>query len=80
MCLAIPAKVLEIDGDVAKVDFGGIQKKVFTTLIDSVEIGEYVIVHAGYAIEVQTADEAEETLKMMNDYVEEHLNAPDPDP
>ena len=79
MCLAIPAKVLEIDGDVAKVDFGGIQKKVFTTLIDSVNVGEYVIVHAGYAIEVQSADEAEETLKMMNDYVEERLNAPGPD-
>ncbi|MHA1894723.1 MAG: HypC/HybG/HupF family hydrogenase formation chaperone, partial [Candidatus Helarchaeota archaeon] len=67
MCLAIPAKVLEIDGDTAKVDFGGIQKKIIITLLDSVNVGEYVIVHAGYAIEVQSAEIAEETLKMMND-------------
>ena len=80
MCLAIPAKVLEVlDEGVAKVDFGGIQKKVFTTLIDSVNVGEYVIVHAGYAIEVQSAEDAEETLKMMNDYVEERLNTPGPE-
>ncbi|MHA1798212.1 MAG: HypC/HybG/HupF family hydrogenase formation chaperone [Candidatus Helarchaeota archaeon] len=80
MCLAIPAKVLEIDGDTAKVDFGGIQKKIIITLLDSVNVGEYVIVHAGYAIEVQSAEIAEETLKMMNDYVNEQLNAPGPDP
>ncbi|MHA1792593.1 MAG: HypC/HybG/HupF family hydrogenase formation chaperone [Promethearchaeota archaeon] len=50
------------------------------TLLDSVNVGEYVIVHAGYAIEVQSAEIAEETLKMMNDYVNEQLNAPGPDP
>ena len=80
MCLAIPAKVLEVlDEGVAKVDFGGIQKKVFTTLIDSVNVGEYVIVHAGYAIEKQSAEFAEETLKMMSDFVESQSETPGPD-
>jgi len=57
MCLAIPAKVLEIEGDYAKVDFGGIIKKVLINLLDKIEIGQYVIVHAGYAIEVMSEEE-----------------------
>jgi hydrogenase expression/formation protein HypC len=54
MCLAIPAKVLEIRGDVAKVDFGeGVAREVNVMLVDA-HVGEYVLVHAGYAIEKLT--------------------------
>jgi len=50
MCLAIPAKIIEVQGDVAKVDFGeGVLREVNVMLVDA-KIGEYVLVHAGYAI------------------------------
>ncbi len=64
MCLAIPAKVLEIDGDVAKVDFGGVTREANISLVDA-KIGEYVIVHAGFAIQVMDEKEAHETLEMF---------------
>ena len=52
MCLAIPAKVLEVQEDVAKVDFGqGIVRDVNVMLVEA-HVGEYVLVHAGYAIQV----------------------------
>ncbi len=67
MCLAIPAKVLEIKGDEAYVDFGdGTTREVNVVLVD-VSVGEYVIVHAGFAIEVLNEAEAKETLKLWNE-------------
>lgn len=51
MCLAVPAKVISIDGAFAQVDFMGIQGKVYIELVRNVTVGEYVLVHAGCAIE-----------------------------
>jgi len=50
MCLAIPGKILKIKGDVAEIDFNGIGKTVNVALVD-VKIGDFVMVHAGFAIE-----------------------------
>lgn len=67
MCLAIPAKVLEIQGDVAKVDFGqGIVRDVNVMLVE-VRVGKYVLVHAGYAIQVLDQEAAEETLRLWEE-------------
>ena len=67
MCLAIPAKVIEVQGDIAKVDFGeGVLREVNVTLVD-VQIGEYVLVHAGYAIQVIDRKAAEETLQLWDE-------------
>jgi hydrogenase expression/formation protein HypC len=67
MCLAIPAKVLEKEGDMAKVDFGeGTLREVNIALVN-VNVGEYVIVHAGFAIEVLDEAEAKETLNLWNE-------------
>jgi len=67
MCLAIPAKVLEVQGDVAKVDFGqGIVREVNVTIVEA-HVGEYVLVHAGYAIQVVDQEEAEETLRLWEE-------------
>ena len=67
MCLAIPAKVLEVQGDVAKVDFGqGIVRDVNVTLVEA-HVGEYVLVHAGYASQVINQEEAEETLRLWEE-------------
>jgi len=67
MCLAIPAKVIEVQDNVAKVDFGeGVLREVNVMLVDA-KIGEYVLVHAGYAIQVIDRKAAEETLQLWNE-------------
>lgn len=72
MCLAIPAKVIEIRGDVASVDFGaGTTRDVNVALVEA-KVGEYVIVHAGYAIEVLDRKEAEETLALWNEILNKY--------
>ncbi len=67
MCLAIPAKVLTVQGAMATVDFGdGTLREVNVSLVDA-PVGEFVIVHAGFAIEVIDRDEAEKTLAVWNE-------------
>ncbi len=71
MCLAIPAKVLEKKGDRAKVDFGGgVIRNVNASLVD-VKVGEYVIVHAGFAIQVMDEKIAEESVEIWKEILEE---------
>jgi hydrogenase expression/formation protein HypC len=70
MCLAVPAQVLSIDGDFAQVDFGGASKKVCITLLPELEVGEYVIVHTGYAIEKMKPEEAKKTLALFEEMAE----------
>jgi hydrogenase expression/formation protein HypC len=69
MCLAIPGKVVEVDAAVSplmgKVSFGGIKKNVCLELVPEVKIGNYVIVHVGFAISMMDEEEAQETLKLI---------------
>jgi hydrogenase expression/formation protein HypC len=70
MCLAIPAKVISVKNDKAKVDFGeGVLREVSVTLV-SAKVGDYVLVHAGYAIQVLDEKEALETLRLWNEILE----------
>ncbi|MCK4434407.1 HypC/HybG/HupF family hydrogenase formation chaperone [Candidatus Bathyarchaeota archaeon] len=70
MCLAIPAKVMSVEGDEARVDFGeGVLRDVNVTLVNS-EVSDYVLVHAGYAIQVLSEEEALETLRLWNEVLE----------
>lgn len=63
MCLALPARVVEIlDGDVAVIDVGGVRKEIWLSLLDDVRVGDYVIVHVGYALTRLDPEEAERTL------------------
>lgn len=67
MCLAIPALVVNIEGDKAQADFGqGVLKDVNISLVD-VKIGGYVLVHAGYAIQTVDKKEALETINLWNE-------------
>jgi len=70
MCLAIPAKVVNISGDGARVDFGeGVLREVNVMLVDA-KVGDYVLVHAGYAIQVLSEEEALETLRLWNEILD----------
>ncbi len=66
MCLAIPARVVEINGnDQAVVDVGGVRKDISLALVAEVTVGDYVIVHVGYALTRLDPDEAAKTLALM---------------
>jgi len=70
MCLAVPGLVESIDDDYADVDFGGVREKVCVTLLPGLQVGEYVIVHTGYAIERMKPEEAKKTLALWDEMVE----------
>ncbi len=65
MCLGIPMKIVEMDGDDAIAEAGGIRKSVRLDLLDGVCIGDYVLIHTGYAIEKLDEREALETLDLI---------------
>ncbi len=71
MCLAIPGKILEIDENTALIDFDGIKQNVIIALIQNPEIGKYVIVHAGYAIEQINEEEAMEAINQWKEIAED---------
>lgn len=71
MCLAIPAKILEVEGNIAKVDFGeGVAREVNVMLVDA-KVDEYVLVHAGYAIEKLDKKAAQESLNTWRQILEQ---------
>ncbi len=71
MCLAVPGKILSIDeNDIANVDFGGVERPVNVSLVEVSE-GDHVIVHAGYAIQVLSEEDAQHTLNIFRQMLEE---------
>ena len=71
MCLAIPGKILEINENSALVDFDGIKQKIIIALIQNPEVGKYVIVHAGYAIELMEEKDALNAIEEWKEMSEE---------
>lgn len=70
MCLAIPARIIDIEGDMAHVDFGGVVRDAAVTLIEDPAVGDFVIVHAGFAIQKLDEEDALETLKLFKELAE----------
>jgi hydrogenase expression/formation protein HypC len=71
MCLAIPGKILKIDGNSALIDFDGLTQNVIIALIQNPEVGKFVIVHAGYAIEMMNEKDAFEAIEQWKELAEE---------
>lgn len=69
MCLAVPGKVVEIKGQIARVDYGGIVREANISLVDA-QIGDYVLVHAGFAIQKLDEKSAKETLALWYEIFE----------
>lgn len=80
MCLAIPVKVIAVGGaaapDWALVDLGGVKKEISLALLDDVMVGDYVILHVGYALSKLDPQEAEKTLALFSEMNEAGLTAP----
>ena len=72
MCLAVPARVVAlVDGEQAEIDVGGTRNRVSLALVDDVAVGDYVIVHTGFAIARLDVEEAEKTLALFAEIAEQ---------
>jgi len=69
LCLAVPGKIVSISGDTGDVDFGGVIKQANLSMVDA-KIGEWVVVHAGFAIETMDEKEALETIELWNEVLD----------
>jgi hydrogenase expression/formation protein HypC len=67
MCLAIPVKIVSIDGDAAETEIAGVRRQVSIVFTPEAKVGDYVLLHTGYAIGVIDEAEAEETLKLLEE-------------
>ncbi len=67
MCVALPCKLIEIDGNRGVAELGGSQVKMRLDLLPDVRLGDYVLVHAGFAIEKLDEEEAHNTLSMLDE-------------
>lgn len=72
MCLSIPGKVIEINGDMAQVSVGGTKYETSLQMVEDIKVGDYVLMHTGFAIQKISEEEALETLKTFQEF--EDLN------
>ncbi|MDY0293328.1 MAG: HypC/HybG/HupF family hydrogenase formation chaperone [Candidatus Methanomethylophilaceae archaeon] len=69
MCLAVPGKIIRIDGDNGDIDFGGVVKQANISMVEA-NVGDWAVIHAGFAIEIMDEEEAQETLKLWNEVLD----------
>ncbi len=67
MCLAVPVKIVSIDRDEAETEIGGVRRQVSIAFTPEAKVGDYVLLHTGYAIGIIDEAEAEETLKLLEE-------------
>ena len=70
MCLAIPALVKSVEGMEAEVELGGVSRRASIMLTPEAKVGDYVLLHTGYAINIIDEEEAEETLELFRELAE----------
>ena len=69
MCLAIPSRITKIDNNMATIDVDGVQREASLLLLEDARVGEYVIVHAGFAIQKLDESAAQETLDILREAI-----------
>jgi len=69
MCLAVPVQVVTVGGNEAEVEIGGVKRNVSIMLTPDVRVGDYVLLHTGYAISVIDEAEAQETLRLFSEMI-----------
>jgi len=70
MCLSVPAQVMKIEGEHAEVSVGGAMMNANLSMVDDVNVGDYILLHTGFALQKIDAVEAEETLKTFGEFNE----------
>ena len=70
MCLAVPLKIISIKGKMGIGELGGVKRKISLMLLDKVRVGDYVLLHAGFAINKLETKEAEELLQLLREISE----------
>lgn len=75
MCLGIPVKVIKKSGNMGIGETGGVRREIDLRFIKNIKIGDYVILHAGFAIQKLDKEEAKETLSLFNEMLELEKNA-----
>jgi hydrogenase expression/formation protein HypC len=70
MCLAVPLKLIQVDGEHGLVEIGGVRTKVNLSFVEDAQLGDYVVVHTGFAITRMDEAEAAETLRLLNECIE----------
>jgi len=70
MCLAVPTLVTSIDGSMARIEVGGVEREISIVLTPEAKVGDYVLIHTGYAIGVLAPEEAEESLRLLRELEE----------
>jgi hydrogenase expression/formation protein HypC len=74
MCLAIPSKIVKIENNIATIDVDGVQREASLQLLEDPKVGDYVIVHAGFAINKINEEDAKESLKLLREAVDLSFN------
>ena len=67
MCLAIPSKIIEIENEMAVIDVDGVRRKTSLLLLEDAVVGDWVIVHAGFAIQILDEEAAKESLRYLRE-------------
>lgn len=83
MCLAIPSRIVDIENHMAVIDVDGVQRKVSLLLVENPQVGDWVIVHAGFAIQIIDEEVARESLQIMREtlaFVEGRSSVEDREP
>jgi len=70
MCLAVPMKLIKIEGTKGIAELGNLQREIGLLLLENAKIGDYVIVHAGYAIQILDEEEALKTISLLESYLD----------
>ena len=71
MCLGVPMRVIDIEGETAVCEIDGVQKDASLMMVDEVAVGDFVLIHAGFAIEKLDQEDAEETMRLFRELLEQ---------
>lgn len=69
MCLAVPVRIVSIEGTNAEVEIGGLKRRISIWLTPEAKVGDYVLLHTGYAINIVDEEEAQKTLELLEEIV-----------
>lgn len=69
MCLAVPGKIVRINGEIGDIDFGGVIRQANVSMVEA-SVGDWAVIHAGFAIEIMDEEDAQETIKLWNEVLD----------